>query len=303
MGNEIQLVSTKFLPLIDEIYAAETKTSVLEKPEFVKYLDGTNTVQILKLALDGLGNYSREDGYAPGAIYAYWETHHLVYDRGRKFILDKMDNEETLGLTLGALMKEFHRTKVGPEIDAFRFAKLASKAGLKANGATLSASTASGAIDDAIAEMKEAEVPLEGGYLFITPTVKKYVSQSANYVKNINGALKQGRTADFDTYEGLKVIEVPQSRFYTAITLYDGVSTGETDGGYAKDPTTGKDINFMIVANNTALPVVKHNPGNLVDGSKDSGDYDAYVMKYRLYHNIFVPDNKVKGIYLHKKAN
>ena len=300
MGNEINLV-TKFLPLIDEIYAAETKTSVLEKPEFVQYLDGANTVRILKLALDGLGDYSREDGYAKGAISAYWETHTLDYDRGRKFILDKMDNEETLGLTLGSLMKEFHRTKVGPEIDALRFAKLASYADLAENG-NLSASTASGAIDDAIAEMKEAEVPLEGGYLFITPTVKKYVSQSANYVKNINGALKQGRTADFDTYEGLKVIEVPQSRFYTAIKLYNGFSTGETDGGYAKDPTTGKDINFMIVANNTALPVVKHNPGNLVDGSKDSGDYDAYVMKYRLYHDIFVPDNKVKGIYLHQKA-
>ena len=300
MANSISLV-TKFLPLIDEIYAAEAKTSVLEKPEFVQYLDGANAVKIMKLAIEGLGNYSRENGYAKGAISAIWETHTLSYDRGRKFILDKMDNEETMGLTLGAAMKEFHRTKVAPEIDAFRFAKLASKAGLTTNGATLTASTASGAIDDAIAEMKEAEVPLEGGYLFITPTVKKYVSQSASYVKNINGAVKQGRTADFDTYETLKVIEVPQTRFYTAIDLYDGVSSGETAGGYEK-ASTGKDINFMIVANGTALPVIKHNSSNLIDGSKDSGDYDAWVLKYRLYHDIFVPDNKVKGIYLHKKA-
>ena len=298
MANSISLV-TKFLPLIDEIYAAEAKTSVLEKPEFVQYLDGAREVKIMKLAIEGLGDYSRENGYAKGAISATWETHELSYDRGRKFILDKMDNEETMGLTLGAAMKEFHRTKVAPEIDALRFAELASIAGFATSG-NLTASNASDAIDDAIAAMKEAEVPLEGGYLFITPTVKKYVSQSANYVKNINGAVKQGRTADFDTYETLKVIEVPQTRFYTAIELYDGVSTGETAGGYEKTPA-GKDINFMIVANGTALPVIKHNSSNLIDGSKDSGDYDAWVLKYRLYHDIFVPQNKAKGIYLHSK--
>jgi hypothetical protein len=29
---------------------------------------------------------------------------------------------------------------------------------------------------------------------------------------------------------------------------------------------------------------------------------DAWLFQYRLYHDAFVYDNKVKGIYLHNKA-
>ena len=277
MTNSIAL-ATDFLPIVDEIYKAEAKSAVLENTNFVQYLDGYNAVKLMKIAVDGLGDYSRSAGYTDGAITVTWETHTLSYDRGRKFILDKMDNNETLGQTLGASMKEFQRTKVAPEIDAFRFATLAGKAGLSVETpATLSSSTAATAVDLAIATMKENEVPLEGAKLFVTPTVKMFIGQSSNYVKNVSGSTVDGRTIMFDVYEGLQVIEVPQTRFYTAIDLYDGSTTGETAGGYAK-AAAGKDVNFMIVANNACLPVVKHNPNDLVDGSKDSGDFDAWVV-------------------------
>lgn len=305
MGNSISLAS-KFIPVIDEVYAKETTSAVLERPDFVKYLAGGNAVEILKIATDGLGDYSRSTGYADGGITATWETHTLTEDRGRKFMLDAMDDEETLGLTLGASMKEFMRTGVAKEIDAVRYAKLAGKAGLKiASPATLTSSTASLAVDDGISAMKEAEVDLQGGFLFVTPTVKKFIAQSASYIKNLNGATAQGRTADFPTYEGLNVIEVPQTRFITAIEMNDGTTSGETAGGFKKSTVSGSvgtDINFMIVANNACLPVVKHQPSNLIS-PENNPDADAYIMKYRLYHDLFVTDNKTKGIYLHNKAS
>lgn len=305
MANSIDKV-TKFLPIIDEVYSREVTSAVLEKPQFVQYVDGANAIKLMKLSTQALGDYSRANGYASGNITATWETHTLSYDRGRKFILDKMDNEETLGLTLGATMKEFMRVDVAKELDAFRYAKLASLAGLEvAAAATLTSSTAAQALDLAIATMKEEEVPLDGAKIFVTPTVKMFVGQSSNYVKNVNGTLPNGRSIMFDTYEGLQVVEVPQTRFYTAITLLDGTTSGETEGGFIKSVTSGNvgvDLNFMIVADNACLPVVKHNPSDLIDGSKDSGDYDAWVMKYRLYHDLFVPDNKTKGIYTHFKA-
>lgn len=306
MANSIDKV-TKFLPIIDEVYSREVTSAVLEKPQFVQYVDGANAIKLMKLSTQALGDYSRANGYASGNITATWETHTLSYDRGRKFILDKMDNEETLGLTLGATMKEFMRVDVAKELDAFRYAKLASKAGLVVGtAATLTSSTAAQALDLAIATMKENEVPLDGAKIFVTPTVKMFIGQSSNYVKNVNGTLPNGRSIMFDTYEGLQVVEVPQTRFYTAITLYDGTTSGETEGGFIKSVTSGSvgtDINFMIVADNACLPIVKHNPSDLIDGSKDSGDYDAWVMKYRLYHDLFVPNNRTKGIYLHHKSS
>ena len=44
------------------------------------------------------------------------------FDRGRMFTVDTMDNAETAGLAFGRLAAEFIRTKVVPELDAFRFA-------------------------------------------------------------------------------------------------------------------------------------------------------------------------------------
>jgi len=305
MGNSIALAS-KYIPVVDEVYAKMATSAVLEKPDFVKYVANANAVQILSIAMQGLGDYDRNTGYANGTITAIWETHTLSQDRGRKFNLDAMDDDETLGLTLGASMKEFMKTGVAKEIDAYRYAILASKAGLKiASPATLTKDTASLAVDDGISAMKEAEVPLEGGFLFVTPTVKKFISQSANYIKNINGAVAQGRTADFPTYEGLSVVEVPQTRFYTAIETNDGTTSGETAGGFKKSTVSGSvgtDINFLIVAQDACFPVVKHNPSNIIPPDANQ-DADGYLMKYRLYHDIFVPTNKTKGIYLHNKAS
>lgn len=305
MANTINLV-TKYQPVIDEVYSREVTSAILEKPQFVQYLDNANAVKLMKIATQALGDYSRSTGYANGNIDVTWETHTLSYDRGRKFLLDAMDNEETFALTLGAAMKEFLRVDVAKELDAFRYAKLASKANLVVGTpATLSSSTAAAALDLAIATMKEAEVPMDNAKIFVTPTVKMFIGQSANYVKNVNGTLPNGRSIMFDTYEGLQVVEVPQSRFYTAITLYDGTTSGETEGGFIKSVTSGAvgyDINFMVVADDACFPVVKHNPSNIIN-PENNPDADGYIMKYRLYHDLFVPDAKTSGIYLHRKAS
>ncbi|MEG2037922.1 MAG: hypothetical protein RRZ93_08020, partial [Ruthenibacterium sp.] len=46
------------------------------------------------------------------------------------FSVDNMDNAETAGLAFGRLAGEFIRTRVAPELDAYRFAQYASKAGV-----------------------------------------------------------------------------------------------------------------------------------------------------------------------------
>ena len=85
MTQTINLV-TKMLPMLDEVYKAEAKSSGLEAPaEFVRETADANTVKIAKMALVGLGDYNKSTGFPTGDITLEWETHQFTNDRGRRF--------------------------------------------------------------------------------------------------------------------------------------------------------------------------------------------------------------------------
>ncbi len=159
MSNSISLAS-KFVAFIDQVYRAESKTALLDPvtqaPDFL----AANEVKVMKLSTVGLGNYSRTEGYPAGDITATWETLQLAAERGRAFTVDRMDDEETLGQLVGALIAEWMRTNVAPELDAYRFAKYASGAGNYASAATLStAEDVLAAIDAGNLALSEDGVP------------------------------------------------------------------------------------------------------------------------------------------------
>jgi len=293
--------SLKYLEILDEIYQASAKTMVLDAPSgFVAAGRTAGTVYLSKIAMDGLGDYSRNGGHVGGDVTFDWESHTLTQDRGRSFQVDVMDDVETFDQAFGRLAGEFIRTKVVPEIDAYRISKMAGLAGNSAE-ATLTASTIDTALETATLTMDEAEVPMEQRVLFVTPTVASLIRQSDNYVRNINAA--QAGTIDnrIGSYNGMPVVEIPQKRMYTAITLYDGTTGGQTAGGYIKNVATGKDVNFMMVHAPAVLGVTKHIAPRIFTPEVNQSA-NAYKFDYRIYHDLFVPDNKTNGVYLHNKA-
>ena len=166
MGNDIDLVS-KFVEIIDAVYKEESLTARLDAMTQDVPFAGANEVKVLKLSTVGLGNYSRATGYPAGDITAKWETLRLTAERGRAFSLDRMDNEETLGLVLGNLIREWMRVHVAPELNAYRFAAYTTGAG---NYISTAAAISNGsglltAIDNAQAALDEDEVPQEGRIL------------------------------------------------------------------------------------------------------------------------------------------
>jgi hypothetical protein len=98
-----------------------------------------------------LGDYSRETGYPKGDVTAAWETLTLTEERGKEISVDRMDDEETLGLTFGTVTGEFMRLHVIPELDAYRFAKYASATGINkvSTPAVLTKESIIAAIDEA----------------------------------------------------------------------------------------------------------------------------------------------------------
>lgn len=129
--NAIALAK-KYEPLLDEVYQNAAKTAALESPaHLVKAGANANEIIIPKLTMSGMANYSRNDGYVKGDVNLTWETVRFNYERGRMFSVDAMDNEESQDIAFGSLAGEFMRTKVIPEIDAFRFASIAGTEGMQ----------------------------------------------------------------------------------------------------------------------------------------------------------------------------
>lgn len=298
MANSIALAQT-YLPLLDEVYKASSRTAILDSTK-VEIVNG-NTVKVYKTSMDGLGDYSRNNGYTNGDVTGTWETLTLSKDRGRSFQIDRMDNEETIGMAFGTLAGEFIRTKVAPEVDAYTFAKLAGTTGiLTATAADITVGTTDVAtlIDEGERQMNENEVPTEGRILFISETA--YAGLKAKVTRSVQNDVK-GINKEILTYNDMLIVRVPQNRFYTAITLYDGTTTGQTVGGYVGTATTGKPINFMIVHPSAVTKVMKHVLPRIFTPDQNQ-TADASKFDYRIYHDTFVFDNKVKGIYLHAGA-
>lgn len=281
--NNIELAQ-KFIPVLDAAYKKATLSSILDAPTQVSF-DGTKTVKVMKVTTTGLGDYSRTNGYAKGNVTVEWEPFTLEEDRSAELEIDRMDNDETLGQAFGMAINEFTRLNVGPEIDAYRFAKYASWAGIgSATGALETGADVIAALRGAITTMDEGEVPAEDRMLFITPTLK-------------------GLVDDLDTTKSKEVlkrfgavVEVPQSRFFTAITLNSGVDAW----GFVK-ASGAEDINFLAVAKSAVVQAQKLALPKLFSPDENQTK-DAWKFQYRHYHDAMVYDNKVSGIYLHKKA-
>lgn len=291
MPNSIELAK-QFVPILDEVYKAASLTSVLDgAAELARQGANANELIIPMLDMQGLGDYSRNDGYVNGDVTLTNETVKCNFDRGRMFSVDNMDNLETAGIAFGRLAGEFIRTKVTPEIDAFRFAQYASKAGIsKAKGGDLATGEeVLKAIRAGVTEMDEDEVPLTERYLFITPTL-------------------HGMIQDLDTTKSREVlqnfagiVDVPQTRFYTAITQNDGKTGGQEAGGFKKSDEA-QEINFMIIHKPAVIQFPKHVAPKIITPEQNQ-DADAYKFGYR---NVGIADaykNKLAGIYLHAKAN
>ena len=65
-----------------------------------------------------------------------------------------------------------------------------------------------------------------------------------------------------DYFNDIPLIAIPQTRFYSAIDLLDGTSSGETAGGYRKHVSTGAsgdsngvNLNYIIMDKNVAVPL------------------------------------------------
>lgn len=292
--------ASNYQTILDDIMVHEAVTGWMEaNAGRVKY-NGGKKVYVPKLALDGLGTY--EDGFYEGSINFEYEERSLSQDRGREFSMDEMAVDETnFALTASTVMAEFQRTKVIPEIDAYRISKLASVAITAENaryGYTPSSQQTFTELKEAISKVRDngftGELVCHIGYEALND-LELYLTGRLPEVRFKAG----GVDTTFKSVDDVPLIPTPKDRMYTAITLRDGKTSGQTMGGYTK-ASTGLDINFIVIAKNVPIAISKQDKPRIFDPETNQKKR-AWQIDYRRYHDLWVLDNAVGGIFVNIK--
>ncbi|MEA5084361.1 MAG: hypothetical protein VB018_09425 [Lachnospiraceae bacterium] len=304
MGNVLEFAKL-FETNLDLLAVQTLKTGFMDANAGQVRYTGGNEIKVPKMSVQGLGDYSRTGGYVDGSVTLEYQTLTMTQDRGRKFLLDAMDVDEANFIpTASAVMSEFQRTKLVPEIDAYRISKLATTAMGVADdkqveyGYTVAAATIINKIKTAIKTIREAGYDGELDILATYDTVGAVEEAALGKLTAMSFA-QGGINTQVPQIDGCPLIAVPSNRMYTAITLYDGSTTGQEAGGFIKG-TTAKSINFLVVARTSPIAVTKQDKMRIFTPDTYQ-KANAWSLDYRRYHEIWVLDNKKNSLFVNIK--
>ena len=210
------------------------------------------------------------------------------------------------------------------EVDAYCFSKLASYCSAAGSTTTLAdgttgvaglgnlvtlSSTASATNSNALSKLNDAllyfdehEIPAEDQIIFCSPKFFNYLRNDntelarylmqADYDKNVKFTLTE--------YEGRQIVVVPPQRFRTAFTTVTDSGEGYAFGYYdGTNVVESHEIHFIVCAKSAVMHVVKYNKVKILSGDVvlAGGGFDGYMLFARVYHDVFVQDNKRYAIY------
>lgn len=296
--------ATLFQNTLDKKAIQEAATGWMDGNSGQVIYHGGAEVKIPKMSVQGLGDYDRDNGYQQGGVTLEYETRKMTQDRGRKFQLDPMDiDENNFTTTAASVMGEFQRMFVIPEIDAYRISKIATETiGAKQAGMVQYGYTPGTANTSALRKAKEGiKAVRDMGYngpLVIHATSDFIMEVELELAGKITAVTfsKGGINTQVPSIDGVPFISTPANRMYTAITIYDGKTSGQEAGGYVKG-STALDINFMVLPRTTPIAVTKQDVMRIFDPNVNQ-KLNAWQMDYRRFHDIWVLDNKLNSIYL-----
>lgn len=284
-GADREYLAKVFIPQLDEVYKRASLTSVLDGAQDLAR-QGANVHELIipMLNMDGLADYDRNGGYVNGDVTMTNQTYKCNYDRGRMFVVDTLDNQESVNIAFGRLAAEFIRTKVVPELDAWRMSTYAAKAGIGAVDAGTNLTTAASliaALRKGLQTMDNAEVPYEDRVLFVASGLHDMIDdQDLTKSNKVLSAFSQ-------------IIKMPQGRFKEGVAL-----TADGEGGFT---AAGPNLNFLIVHKPAVIQYQKHVAPKIINPDQNQ-TADAWKYGYRTVGIADVYANKLVGIYKHMGA-
>lgn len=302
MANVLEYAKI-FQPALDKQVVQEATTGWMElNSNLVKY-NGGNEVKLPDIVMDGLGDYDRANGFVKGNVTLTWKTYSLTQDRGRTFSIDAMDVDETAFVaTAGTVMGEFQRVQVVPEIDAYRYSKLATLAigaGQTRDLAVTEANVLVEILDD-LAKMEDA-IGAKDVIITMSPVTANLLSKAGKDLINKAVLAKGGLSVEVQALNDNPIVKAPSKLLKTAFTFNDGVTAGQEAGGFAV-AVGAKEINWIISTKDAPIAISKTDKVRTFSPDVNQ-DADAWKIDYRKYHDLWVPASKLTSIYANTKPS
>lgn len=288
-----------FMEGLDQQLVENSTTGWMEDNAGQIQYNGGAEVKIPKMQMSGLGDYDRDGGFAKGAVTVTYETKEMTQDRGRTFQLDAMDVDETnFAAMAGNVMGEFQRTKVIPEIDAYRYSRIVGLA--KAKGKVKEYTPVKNEIFEKLMEDVTAVRDLAGDCAELVIAMNAKLAGRLDMEKGGTNVLQSGvfqqGAAELKVKEidGCPIIRVPSARFQTEYTFYDGVTESQTDGGFAA-ASGAQEINWIVILRRAPIAVSKTDVTRIFDPMTNQ-NANAWKIDYRKYHDLWIMDNGMDGV-------
>lgn len=267
--------------------------------------DGGNKVKIPEMTTSGLKKYDRKNGYPEGAVNLSFKEYTMGMDRGTGFTLDAMDvNENNFLPTTTRTCSVFQQEQVIPEIDAYRYSKLHALIAKKSRNTeyTVDETTVWKTLLADIAKVRDEigdEIPL---VISIRSSVKALLENSDKFTKVVHVAeFKSGEiTTKLSAYNNCYFKSVPSSRMQTAYSFWDGDEDEGKNGGFKAD-AGAKNINWIIMPQNVPIAVTKQDKFKIIDPDTYQ-KADAWFVGYRRYHEIWLPEGRIKKCWTNAEA-
>ncbi len=289
--------ATLFQQALDKAAVAKLTSGWMDSNAGQVIYNGGKEVKIPKMNMDGLGDYDRANGFTQGSITLEYETKTMTMDRGRTFMLDSMDvNESNFVANATNAMGQFQATKVVPEIDAYRYSKIASLAitgSVASGGNTITEANVLQLLKADITAIEDivGDIPL---VITMATPIAAILDQNEKISKRLDVTefIKGDITTKVKSFDGHPIVKVPSARMKTAYTFYDGKTGGQTAGGFVA-AVDAKNINWIITPMYAPIAVNKTDKIRIFDPNTNQ-DADAWKMDYRKYHDLWIMDEALK---------
>lgn len=293
MNNTITYAD-KLTEELDKLFVQSTVTGFLTDTALRAKFVGAHTVLIPDMELSGLGDYDREGGFAEGSVTVSHTPFTLTQDRGRSFMLDAQDEDEAGAANLaGQVLGEFVRTKVVPEVDAYCLSRLATLA--VENGQTETLAEGETLTENVLALLRRliGRVRETVGYdeplvAFCDPAVYDALTATpeiARYLRQ-DDFTKGDLHLQVNHIDNVAILPVPSERMKTAYDFRDGITDGETDGGFAA-AAGAQSIGLLVMPKRGASLIRKTEKLRTFTPDQNQ-KADAYKFDYRLYYDLLV---------------
>lgn len=292
--------SQQFQTVLDAQMLAGATTAFMEaNAGQVKY-DGGDTVHIPEISMQGLAKYDRDEGFNQGSVTLKFNPYKMTQDRGRTFQLDSMDvNETNFVATAGTVMGEFQRTQVIPEIDSYRYSKiaaLATAANKVTAGFTPTATTILEKLEEEITNIIDVVGENEPLIVVMSTKLRTMLNNSDKFNKFLDVTTFKNGAVDTNvkSFNGVPIITAPSACLKTQYVFNDGKTANQQAGGFKAD-TAAKDINWIIMPQSAPIAVSKTDKVRVFTPDVNQ-KADAWKIDYRKYHDLWIPKNRFAAI-------